>query len=313
MKFAKCITMIGLWLGAVVTVSAAGGGVPAEAGAPGNGGPSVPSGLPDTSEGVPAAAGMPVEEPASFPSEGPVDEPLYVPASAPDGIPLDEQSGDAPFDAGQWFDDSMPDYFRPVDARDLDTWMNFYRQSLRELLIKGNDASRAAFMQLLHMVDHEPVRQELLTDLINWAVRSRHHRALVALKQELAEVESTFHDTFSRWMSEESAEVAWARMAKHLTSDWKATLKVVEDGFRERASTGAQQVMGVPSGAALAEVLRRRRRRRRRKSRRNQKKKGSDGDSGSGDSSTEDSESEEKEGEEESFGEDGGGKPAAKP
>ena len=304
-KIVAVLLVVSLWTS---TVSAAGRDkFPSEVSVPDGEGLTSPTGLPDSSEGVPAVAGMPVEEP------------VHAPAEIPVGGSSDDQSGEAPFDAGEWFDDSMPDYFRPAEAEDLDGWMDSFRHNLRQLLLKGTDNARRTFVHLLHMVDNEPLRQELLADLINWAIRSRHHRALVAMKEELVHVEAAFYGSLSKWMSTESAEKAWTGFAQHLTGEWKAALKVVEEDFRGRASDGAQQVLGMRTGVAVAGVLRRRRRRRRRKARRSQGGKagnqaGGGGDSGSSDSSTAGSDTGGKGDEaDEEWGDNGGGKLPAKP
>ena len=297
------VAMVAVMTGKVAQVAAAGGkGIVPKGASRGGEDASVPAGLPDTSDGVPAVAGMPAAEPATAPAE------------IPGGGSSDEQSGETPFDAGEWFDDSMPEYFRPARAQELDGWMDSFRHHLRQAFIKGTDKTRKTFIHMLHMIDNEVVRQEVLADLIGWAVRSRHHQALVSLKRELVEVEEIFLETFSKWLSGKSAEKAWNGVAQQLTGEWKGALKVVEEEFRERAQDNAQQVFGMPSGAAMAGMLRRRRRRHRRKARRTQTGGANeDGGEDSSDSSSEGSDTEEKSKADDEWENNGGGKPRAKP
>ena len=107
LKVVAVLSVMSLW---VTTVGAAGGDeLPSEVSIPGGKDMTLPTGLPDSSEGVPAVAGMPVEEP------------VHAPAEIPVGGSSDDQSGEAPFDAGEWFDDTMPDYFQPAEADEQQT------------------------------------------------------------------------------------------------------------------------------------------------------------------------------------------------
>ena len=270
------------------------------------------SGLPMSSEGVPSVASLPVEEPAVSPVNAP---------QAGDDVQSEGSHGDgpdmAPFDAGEWFDDELPEYFQPVEAEDLDfdLWFMVYRDSLRPMIISGKDRTRTAFMQLVRMIDDDRIRDALLTDLVGWACRRRHHRALQSLKVELQQAYEEFIATYtSRGMSLEAAKSLWPSLQQQLTLDWKAAIKVTETEFREKARRGAEQVTGVPVGA-VATMLGRRRRRRQRKARRNQGKAGkrTDGEGDNSDTDTSDDDDSDHGEEDQDGDEDGGGKMRARP
>lgn len=330
-KVLALLMLMAGWDGVVGAGGKDGGaaGVPKEIGVPREDVPqdTPPTGLPDTSVGVPSVAAAPVEEPTAAPL-GPAPQPDPMPEPvATGGGSSGGSSGPGTLDAGEWFDDELPEYFQPMDADDLDfdSWFMRYRQTLRQVLLAGKDSTRTAFVHLVRRIDDATVRDALLTDMIRWACRRRRYRAHQTLKNEIAREYDEFVTYWtSRGLPLAAVKSLWSATSEQLELHWKAAIRVAEEGFRDNAHDGTggtgEPIGGpLPGGLPLATLLRKRRKRKR-KARRSSTQKaaktGKDGDSDSGDSSgttTDGSEDEKGFGKDEDWGEDGGGKPAAKP